>query len=165
MVTAYVTLSARFQIESTGKAAISFRPVESSFFTNLDSELRELMRISARSTGTNYHIRDDNYGYRWIVLDDPQFEDLVSIVHTVGETIADHGFGPQLLAAVFSFREGSREVFWIYNYKRGKFYPFVPEGSQSRDTAAELRMRTAMERELPIERELEQWYGLWGIPF
>lgn len=165
IVTAYITLSTRFGVESSGKAGLSFRPVESSFFNNLDSELRDLIRISAKSTDTDYHIRDDNYGYRWIILDDPQFEDLVSLIHTMGETIVDHGFGPQLLAAVFEFKEGGKEVYWIYNYKRGKFYPFVPQSGQQRDYAAELRLRTAMETELPIERELEQWYALWGIPF
>ena len=165
ITTAEITLNTRLGVIPTGKAAISFKPVESSFFDNLDSEIKDLLRISAKSTGTEYWIRDDNYGYRWVILDDKDFEDLVSTIHMVSETIADHGYGPQLLAAVFGFREDVKSVFWIYNYKRGKFYPFVPEGQQRRDHATEMRLRSVMEKELPIEPVLEQWYALWGIPF
>ena len=164
--TAEITLRSRYFANHTGQAGVSFKPVESSFFANLDSEIRDLLRISAKSTGTDFSIREDDFGYRWIILNDKDFEDLVSLIHMVGETIADHGYGPSLLAAVFGFREGGKEFYWIYNYKRGKFYPFAPlPGNMQRDNATELRLRSWMEKELPIEKQLEQWYGLWGIPF
>ena len=54
---------------------------------------------------------------------------------------------------------------WIYNYKRGAFYPFVPAGGgQQRDTERELRLKAQIGAELPIEPELERWFPLWGIP-
>jgi hypothetical protein len=36
---------------------------------------------------------------------------------------------------------------------------------RKRDDNLEFRMRSAMERELPIEKEMEKWHPLWGIPF
>ena len=37
---------------------------------------------------------------------------------------------------------------------------------QSRDNAAEMRLSAVMEEEkIPVERSLENWYALWGIPF
>jgi len=49
---------------------------------------------------------------------------------------------------------------------RRTFYPFVPLGrSKERDNALELRLSSAMEHELPIEKELERWYPMWDIPF
>ena len=166
ITTAEITLRNRYFCNHLGKAGISFKPVESSFFTNLDDEIRDLLKVSARSTGTDVSIREDSYGYKWVILEDPDFEDLVSLIYMIGETFADHGYGPSLLAAVFPFREGSKEFHWIYSFKRGRFYPFVPlPGNMQRDNSMGLRIRTWMEKELPIENQLEQWYGLWGIPF
>ena len=99
-----------------------------------------------------------------MVLDDPDFEDLVSTVHLISETVADHGFANRLLAAAFSFEFQRRNVYWIY--KSGKFYPFVSSGDRERDNATELRLGEVMEQQRPPgERRLERWYALWGIPF
>jgi hypothetical protein len=68
---------------------------------------------------------------------------------------------------VFAFTEeaGGRPVYFIYNFKRGSFYPFVPGGGpQRRDTEAELRLKAQVGAELPIEPELERWFPLWDVP-
>jgi hypothetical protein len=46
-------------------------------------------------------------------------------------------FGDRVLAASFPFRdERDKPIYWIYNYKRGAFYPFVPfAGEQQRETS------------------------------
>jgi hypothetical protein len=57
-------------------------------------------------------------------------------------------------------------VYFIYNYKRGFWYPFVPEidATNTRSTERELQLKAQMSAELPIEPELERWFPLWGIP-
>ena len=147
-------------------AGVVVNPVESSYFDNLDSEIRTLLEISGRATGTRFHVADDEFGTRWVVLDDPHFEDLVSTIHTVSETIIDHGFADRMLAAVFGFEYLGRPAYWLYNYKQGRFYPFVPTGARERDYATEMRLGEVMREErIPVERKLENWYALWGIPF
>ena len=44
---------------------------------------------------------------------------------------------------MFAFRdEQGKPLYWIYNYKRGAFYPFVPSGGeQQRDNERELRLK------------------------
>ena len=166
IVTAAFSLRGRTDIRPLDKAGIVFNPVESTFFDNLDSELRSLLRVSGQSTGTRFEVSDDSFGTRWVVLDDPDFEDLVSTIHMVSETIHDHGFADRILAAVFGFDYDGKKAYWIYNYKRGRFYPLVLAGPQQRDNAAEMRLAAVMEEEkIPVERSLEQWYALWGIPF
>jgi hypothetical protein len=95
-------------------------------------------------------------------LNDPDFEDLVSTLYMVSETLVENDFGEQLLCAVFKFKDES-EVYWIFNFKQAAFYPFVPKGKQ-RDSSYEFRLRSIMEKELPIEKEVERWYPLWEIP-
>ena len=166
IVTAAFSLSGRTDLRPSEKAGIVFNPVESTFFDNLDGEMRDLLRISGHATGTRYEIKDDSFGTRWVVLDDRDFEDLVTTIHLVGETIYEHGFADRILAAVFKFEYEKKGAYWIYGYKRGTFYPLILSGDRQRDNAAEMRMGAVMEEEnLPVERSLEHWYALWGIPF
>jgi len=165
IATANLTLTADLRLAPGGCAAIGFRPLDSAQFAALQGELAELLRISGRETGTTIRAEEDRYGFRWVILEDPAFEDLVTTIHLISLTLQEQGFGEQLLAAVFKFLERGQPVYWIYNYKRGFFYPFVPRGqSRERDNAAELRLQAAMQKELPVEPELERWYPLWGVP-
>ena len=159
-------LESRTDLRPTQKAGLVVNPVESSYFDNLDAELRTLLDLSGRATGTRFEITDDEFGTRWIILDDPDFEDLVSLIHTTAETIIEHGFADRLLAAAFLVEYQGRPAYWLYNYKLGRFYPFVPTASRQRDNAAEMRLGEIMRQEkIPVARRLEQWYALWGIPF
>jgi hypothetical protein len=98
-------------------------------------------------------------------LTDPEFEDLVTTMHLASSTLEEQGFGKALLAALFGFNHPERgKVYLVYNFKRGKFYPFVPRPNHTRDNAFELRIKAVMQNELPIEQELERWYPLWDIP-
>ena len=166
IVTTAIELSGSSTLRHTSKAGIVFNPVESSFFKELDSELQQLLKISGESTGTRFEIKDDEHGTTWVALDDPDFEDLVTTIHMIGETITDHGFGDRLIAAVFLFDFEGKPAYWIYNIKRGRFYPFVQAGAHQRDNAAEMRLGALMEEvKVPVEDSLEHWYALWGIPF
>lgn len=162
--TAHVTLTVNLQQKATGRAGICFRPVSSSRFGALQAELRDLLAVSGRESGTRVETATDPYGFQWVLLQDDDFEDLVATVHLVSLTLRDGGFGEQLLAAVFRFQDDGRPVYWIYNYKRGRFYPFVPSGDRRRDNATELRLAAVMDRELPTEKDFERWYPLWGVP-
>ncbi len=162
--TAYLTLTANLRLTPTGRAGVTFRPIESAQFEALQPELEGILRISGQETGTVVHTEIDSFGFQWVTLQDLDFQELVSTIHLVSLNLQDKGFSDQLLAAVFKFTDGEQPVYWIYNYKRGSFYPFVPRDGQERDNALELRLKAAMEKELPIEQELERWYPLWGVP-
>lgn len=162
--TAYLTLTANLRLESTGRAGVCFRPLESAEFQTLGQELDRLLKISGQETASAIETIEDSYGFQWVVLQDAQFEDLVATIHLVSLTLEDRGFGEQLLAAAFKFLDRGYPVYWIYNYKRGNFYPFAPRGERRRDHATELRLQAAMQQELPQETALERWYPLWGIP-
>lgn len=164
--TAYVTMTVELGLEPGDRAGICFKPLASAAFEGLRPDLQRLLEISAREAGTKVEAQTDSYGYQWALLEDTDFEDLVATTHVFSQTLQEEGFGEQLLAAVFKFVHGGRPVYWIYSYKRGAFYPFVPSHGEGRrrDNAYELRLKATMERELPIEQKVEYWYPLWGIP-
>ena len=167
MSTAQVTLETQLNLTSDIHAGIVFRPVESTYFEQASKELTDLLKLGTRDTGTEFKIEMDQFRFRWIILTDPQFEDLVATIHIISQTLVEDQFGEQLLASAFRFNTSDgQSVYWFYNYKRGSFYPFVPmKSGRQRDNALELRLSSAMERELPVEKELERWYPMWDIPF
>src|ERR671939_376497 len=166
MSTAYVTMETGLGMHSAGKAAIVFQPLATADFDGIVRDMEEVVRGTGSDAGTTVERRDDEYGYRWMVLSDPDFDDLVVGLNGVSSALVGRGYGERLLCAVFAFRDGAgKPVYWIYNYKRGAFYPFVPApGSQQRDTERELRLKAQIGADLPIEAELERWFPLWGIP-
>jgi hypothetical protein len=101
-----------------------------------------------------------------MILNDPDMEDLVVGVNAVSTAIQGGGYGDRVLCAVFALRDNKgKAVYWIYNYKRGAFYPFVPApGAQQQDQERALRLKAQIGADLPVEPELERWFPLWGIP-
>jgi hypothetical protein len=166
MSTAAITLDMTLELKSSGKAAIVFQPLATADFTSIVTDMEEVLRGTGEDTGTGVDKTDDSFGYRWMVLTDEDFEDLVVGVNVVSQALQDGGYGERILCAVFAFRDPQGQpVYWIYNYKRGTYYPFVPAGGdQRRDSERELRLKAQIGNELPIEPELERWFPLWGIP-
>jgi len=113
---------------------------------------------------------EDAYGYRWLLLDDSDVEDLVNRVHLVNSLLAENGWGPQLLCSVFGVvpAEGAdstaRPFYLVYLFKRGTFYPFAPIGKERRDSELELRVRSLLGSDLPVEADLSRWFPLWDLP-
>jgi len=173
--TAYVTLQAEHQIDPTGVAAIVFQALATSEFEACLREMEEVVTATGGESGTKVSTQDDSYGYRWMVLRNSEgspVEDLAVGINAVSSSIETAGHGERLLCAVFAFADAQkRKLYFIYNYKRGYWYPFVPVGgaagsnpSNERSTERELQLKAQMASELPIEPELERWFPLWGIP-
>ncbi len=164
--TAYVTLETELGIKSRGAAAVVFQPLATADFASIVKDTEEVVRATAADSSTSVESSDDPYGFRWLVLRGEDFDGLVVSLNAVSSALEAGGYGERLLCAVFAFQdEPGRSLYWIYNYKRGSFYPFVPAGGrEQRDTERELVLQAQMTRELPMETELGRWFPLWGIP-
>jgi hypothetical protein len=133
--------------------------------------MEEVVKATGGDTGTQVSTQDDSFGYRWMVLRNPDgapsIEDLAVGINAVSSSIETAGHGERLLCAVFAFTDAQKHpIYFIYNYKRGFWYPFVPEpgNTNERATERELQIKAQIASELPIEPELERWFPLWGIP-
>lgn len=165
MSTAQLTLTESLGLEPKGEAAIVFQPLSTADFRGIVEEMEAVVGGTAAETGTTLESRDDEFGYRWMVLRDPDFDDLVVGINGVSDALMVGGYGERILAAVFAFTESGRPVYWIYNFKRGTYYPFVPApGAQQRNSERELQLKAQIGAELPVEEELSRWFPLWGAP-
>jgi hypothetical protein len=178
MTTAYVAMDTELGMKSSEAAGIVFQPLATADFEQILTDAEELLHGTAQETGATLESADDEFGYRWIVLRDPDFDDLVVSLNTISTELQGGGYGDRLLCAVFAFEYAdakhsasmpnpsrAKRVYFIYNYKRGTFYPFVPAGGkQQRDTEHELRLKAQLENELPFEEDVTRWFPLWEIP-
>jgi hypothetical protein len=166
ITTAAISLQAGPGITTRGSAAIVFQPLATGDFAQIVSEMEEVVRGTGEETGTTLTTSDDTFGYRWMVLHDDDIDDLAVGINAVSDALAVGGYGNRVLCAVFAFEQSDgHPVYFIYNYKRGTWYPFVPAGGdQQRSTERELQIKAQLGTELPVEQELERWFPLWGIP-
>lgn len=190
---AAITLQSAADITGSGEAGVCVKPAASGSFEEAEREIRELLSrndseddeamglglaVEAGGSGagagsslnSRLRVQKDEYGYQWLVVSNPSLEDLVTEIHMVNTTLSEAGWSQQLLCSVFglSVPEGpttsAERAYLVYLYKRGTFYPFVPVGSQKRDNELELRLRSLVEGDLPIESDLSRWFPLWGLP-
>src|SRR5512132_1305489 len=163
--TAAITLNTELGLKTAGVGGVVFKPLSAGEFVRAENDLQQVLDAVAAESGSKLERREDSFGYTWIVVRDPDLEDQVTTVHAVASGLEEQGFGPQLLAAVFRFEGGKHPVYWIYGYKRGAFWPFVPTGQgQDRDNAEELELKAKLEPELPIEPDLSRWFGVFDAP-
>jgi hypothetical protein len=179
--TAYITLQSEHQIDPVGTAAIVFQALATSEFEATLRDMEDVVRATGGDSATSVSTQDDSYGYRWMILRSPDgapsVEDLAVGINAVSTSIETAGHGERLLCAVFAFLDANKNrIYFIYNYKRGFWYPFVPASdaahpaageeaaAQQRSTERELQIKAQMASELPMEPELERWFPLWGIP-
>jgi hypothetical protein len=169
ITTAYVTLEAEDSITSNGAAAIVFQPLPTGDFQQIVADVEETVRGTGQETGTNVETKDDEFSYRWMILRDDELEDLAVGINAVSDALAINGYKDRVLCAVFAFQDRNptrpTPLYFIYNYKRGSWYPFVPApGDKQRSTERELQVKAIVGSELPIEPDLQRWFPLWGIP-
>jgi hypothetical protein len=165
MTTANVTLEAGLGLKHKETAGIVFQPIGTADFDAIVAETEELLRSTHEETGSELRSAEDEYGYRWLILKDPDFEDLVVSLNTISTQLQGSGYGDRLLCAVFAFEEKGRPLYFIYNFKRGAYYPFVPApGDKARDGEREPRLKAQVGNELPFEEDVSRWFPLWEIP-
>jgi hypothetical protein len=164
---AAITLEAGLGLTTAGAAAVCFKPASGYDFTATQNEIAELLALSGKDTGSEISQTVDSYGYHWIVVRDPDLDDLVTSVHMVNASLAEKGYSHQLLATVFAFGvQGGGVSYLVYLFKRGTFYPFVPApgGGEKRDNQRELQIQGALTGEVPLEADLTRWFPIWGAP-
>jgi hypothetical protein len=165
LTTAAVSLDVECGLKPAGVAAVIFKPLSAGEFSQVDADVEELLKSVAQGSGSQLERKKDSFGFEWVIVHDPELEDQVTAVHAVADEFTERGFGAQLLAAAFRFEGGERPVYWIYGFKRGTWWPFVPTGEkQERDNARELQLKAQLEKELPVEQDLSRWLALYDAP-
>ncbi len=163
---AALTLETELDLVPSGEAGLLFKAGSGENTITTDKEILDLLNFD-ESTG-NIAISTDDMGFKWLVIKDPDIEALVTRIHGANTSMVENGLGPRLLCAVFGFvpktPPGDGPVRMVYLLKQGTFYPFAPTGPDQRDNELELRVRSFLGDDLPMEKDLTRWMALWNLP-
>src|SRR5437763_5622920 len=85
--TAYVTFETALQITSRGSAAIVFQSLATADFAAIVRDMEEVVRATAVDRGTQVETSEDEYGFSWLVLRGPSFDDLVVGINAVSTAL------------------------------------------------------------------------------
>ena len=154
-------------LKNSGRGALSLKSISGMYFNEMKDDIKRFLDISKTDFELTYRTVTDSYGYLWVILEGKRMEDLLAGISAIGDTVDEKGFSNQLLAAIFEFTDDrNRKEYLVYNYKRNRFYPFVPldNGKKSRNTEEEMKIMATIGDEVPLERDMTLWYPLWDLP-
>lgn len=168
---AAITLETGAGLVTSGYAGICWRPPAGQAPAEMQAQVAKILELDDEDPATPaLKATEDELGYRWLIIDGESLVDLATRVHQANTLIVENGWGEQLLCSVFGLKPATdadvsaKRLWLVYLYKRGTFYPFCPNADQTRDNEAELRLRTTLGSDLPIEEDLGRWMALWGQP-
>jgi hypothetical protein len=164
---AYLTIESKMGLKNSGRGALSLKSISGMYFNEMKDDIKRFLDISKTDFELTYRTVTDSYGYLWVILEGKRMEDLLAGISAIGDTVDEKGFSNQLLAAIFEFTDDrNRKEYLVYNYKRNRFYPFVPldNGKKSRNTEEEMKIMATIGDEVPLERDMTLWYPLWDLP-
>src|ERR1700756_5262153 len=87
MSTANVAFETTLGLNSGGAAAIVFQPLATADFESIVRDMEEVVRATAKDSGTTVETFDDPYGFRWLILRGRDFDDLVVNVNAVSSAL------------------------------------------------------------------------------
>jgi hypothetical protein len=164
--TAALTLQSELDMVTSGQAGLCFKAGSGESTITTDADIKELLNFDEMKD--SFSITTDDLGFKWLVVNDPTIDGLVTKIHAANTTMVEHELGPRLLCAVFGFvpatppGEGSLRL--VYLIKQGTFYPFAPTGANQRDNELELRVKSFLSTDLVMEKDLSRWMALWNVP-
>ncbi len=181
---ASISLQSSSGLVCSGHAGVCFKAPSGQGIQEMQAQIEQLLSMDAGSTITR---SDDRFGYTWLTVADPDIEALVTQVHLINSSLADAGWGPQLLWSVFGLAAVSAaaesslvttddltapgpgqlltsSAYLVYLFKRGTFYPFVPATGGKRDMQEELRLKALLVDDLTVEADLSRWSPIDGLP-
>ena len=100
-----VVIDGRQVAEPRAETGIVFQSLQTQDFKQILADMEEVVRGTSGDAGTKLESSDDSFGYRWMILRDPEFEDLVVGLNAVGGALETGGYGDRILCAVFPFRD------------------------------------------------------------
>ena len=156
--TARITLETELDLRSTGAAGVCFKPLSAGEFVRAENELQQLLDAVAVESGSKLErhigrVRVRVAGRARRRLRGSRDDRAPGRVRARVARVRPAAAGRGLPVRAQGLRR--RRVYWIYGFKRGTFWPFVPKGEdKERDNAEELELKAKLEQELPVEQDL-----------
>jgi hypothetical protein len=160
---AAVTLQTALDLTPTGVGSVCFRAADGAASGTAEAVATALVEEDGPAVERSV----DSFGFTWLVVrhSPDDVSGLVTDLHAVNTELEMQGFASGLLCSIVGFADsGGRRLGLVYLYKQGTFYPFAPNGPQTRDALLERQARDLLGSDLRIEPDVSRWMPLWGAP-
>jgi hypothetical protein len=160
---AAVTLQTALDVRPTGVGSVCFRAAEG--IASGDAERAATTLVEEDGPVVERSV--DSFGFTWLVVrgNPEDVSGLVTDLHAVNTELEMQGLASGLLCSTVGFTDAAgHRLALVYLYKRGTFYPFVPNGPRTRDTLFERQVRDLLGDDLSVEPDLARWMPLWDAP-
>ena len=160
---AAVTLQTALDLTPTGVGSVCYRAADGAASGTAEAVATALVEEDGPAVERSV----DSFGFTWLVVrhSPDDVSGLVTDLHAVNTELEMQGFDSGLLCSIVGFADsGGRRLGLVYLYKQGTFYPFAPNGTQTRDALLERQARDLLGSDLRIEPDVSRWMPLWGAP-
>ena len=153
------------RVSASKNAGLLLSPNDNIFFKNTSEFVSKFIDQHDGKSLIQGRCFEDDHGTQWIIINHPDFKKLIEIINELSKSIASKGLGSQMIAAVFKGTYRGKNSYWICNYRTSKFYPFVPNGEDTRNYDLEMELSSHFTQSgVPVEPP-SNWYPLWNAPF
>lgn len=191
LTSATMTIEEKMGLRFSGSAALCIKGIDGSLFQNTIKDCNDLLDVSKSEFKFVYRTFVDPYNYLWFIItsndtksNPDNITNVAAGLSSIGDIIEENGFEEQILSAVFkySFEDkrsyiedniknylyNDKNLYLIYNYKTGKFYPYIPSFEndiQKRDTTREMQTLSILKNLVSVEIDITKWYPIKDMPF
>lgn len=191
LTSATMSIEEKMGLRFSGSAALCIKGIDGSLFQNTIKDCNDLLDVSKSEFKFVYRTFVDPYNYLWFIItsndtksNPDNITNVAAGLSSIGDIIEENGFEEQILSAVFkySFEDkrsyiedniknylyNDKNLYLIYNYKTGKFYPYIPSFEndiQKRDTTREMQTLSILKNLVSVEIDITKWYPIKDIPF
>lgn len=191
LTSATMTIEEKMGLRFSGSAALCIKGIDGSLFQNTIKDCNDLLDVSKSEFKFVYRTFVDPYNYLWFIItsndtksNPDNITNVAAGLSSIGDIIEENGFEEQILSAVFKYSfedkrsyiedniknyiNNDKNLYLIYNYKTGKFYPYIPSFEndiQKRDTTREMQTLSILKNLVSVEIDITKWYPIKDIPF
>tara|TARA_B100001029_G_scaffold168267_1_gene162172 strand:- start:580 stop:1107 length:528 start_codon:yes stop_codon:yes gene_type:complete len=137
-------------------------------------EMQKIISEGDQGTKTDFKIINEPGEVSWIILDDENFADLISTTYTVFNALSQLISPNTVMGILFNFKiknsesssflDSNHDYYIVFNQKPLGYYPLVYE-NKIRQPISELEiMDVASKKNLYINKNQNNWFGVEDIP-
>jgi hypothetical protein len=146
--------------EPVNVGGIAFSDVDTQNFRDRLEEVKAVIHQDDLTEDADL-LTKDTHGTQWIIVKDSNPESIASNLQYGTSAMESVDYSSRLLVVVVPFEKENRTAYVVYSFKRGKFYPFVPDGLSNRDDSEEEKIAGLLRNVVDVEDDRSYWYPFW----
>ena len=165
----------KYSIQINNQTGVLLSPSKHSFFDDLKKNINSIISEGRASSKTRFNTVKDKFGYVWVLIEDDDFEELISTTYTIVNAVSQIVKSDTVIGSILKLDLDNSNLldvyqqvescYLIFNSDLLGYYPFVPL-NEDRLSSLELDIQDILKlSDLEAISDINKWYGVSDIPF